>query len=85
MKKLIYSLSLIIGLNAYSYEISEETAIAKLEEFFYLLDVDRYEKDDFFKVTTEDSIVNRATHGVTSLYDKFLQARVSLIKVLNDI
>ena len=54
MKKLIYALSLIIGLNAYSYEISEETAIAKLEEFFYLLDVDRYEKDDFFKVTTED-------------------------------
>ena len=54
MKKLIYALSLIIGLNAYSYEISEETAIAKLEEFFYMLDVDRYEKDDFFKVTTED-------------------------------
>ena len=54
MKKLIYALSLIIGLNAYSYEISEETAIEKLEEFFYLLDVDRYKKDDFFKVTTED-------------------------------
>lgn len=54
MKKLIYALTLLIGLNGYSYEVSEETAIAKLEEFFYLLDVERYDREDFSKVVTED-------------------------------
>ncbi len=54
MKKLIYALTLLIGLNGHSYEVSEETAIAKLEEFFYLLDVERYDREDFSKVVTED-------------------------------
>ena len=54
MKRLIYVLTLFIGLNGHTYEVSEETAIAKLEEFFYLLDIERYDREDFFKVTTED-------------------------------
>ena len=54
MKKLILISTLLFSLNAFSIEISEETAIAKLEEFFYLLDVDRYERDTFSKVVTED-------------------------------
>ena len=54
MKKIIAFTCFLVSSSAFSIEVSEETAIAKLEEFFYLLDVDRYEKDDFFKVTTED-------------------------------
>jgi len=54
MKKLMYALTLLIGLNGYSYEVSEETAIAKLEEFFYLLDIERYDREDFSNVVTED-------------------------------
>ena len=54
MKKLILISVLLFSFNAFSIEISEETAIAKLEEFFYLLDVDRYERDTFSKVVTED-------------------------------
>ncbi|MDC0222927.1 hypothetical protein OAK29_02275 [Gammaproteobacteria bacterium] len=54
MKKIIAFTCFLVSSSAFSIEVSEETAIAKLEEFFYLLDVDRYEKDDFFKVTTKD-------------------------------
>ena len=54
MKKLILISALLFSFNAFSIEISEETAIAKLEEFFYLLDVDRYERDTFSKVVTKD-------------------------------
>lgn len=50
----MYALTLLIGLNGYSYEVSEETAIAKLEEFFYLLDIERYDREDFSNVVTED-------------------------------
>ena len=54
MKKFTCALSLLICLNAYSYEVSEETAIAKIEEFFYLLDIERYDREEFSNVVTED-------------------------------
>ena len=54
MKKIIAFTCFLVSSSAFSIELSEDTPIAKLEEFFYLLDVDRYEKDDFFKVTTKD-------------------------------
>lgn len=54
MKKFTYALTLLICLNAYSYEVSEETAIAKIEEFFYLLDIERYDREEFSNVVTED-------------------------------
>ena len=54
MKKIIALTSLLISFSAFSIEVSEETAIAKLEEFFYLLDVDRYNKEDFSRLITKD-------------------------------
>ena len=54
MKKFTCALTLLICLNAYSYEVSEETAIAKLEEFFYLLDIERYDREEFSNVVTKD-------------------------------
>ena len=54
MKKIIAFTCFLVSSSAFSIEVSEETAIAKLEEFFYLLDVDRYDKESFFKVTTKD-------------------------------
>lgn len=54
MKKFTCALTLLICLNAYSYEVSEETAIAKIEEFFYLLDIERYDREEFSNVVTED-------------------------------
>lgn len=54
MKKIIALTSLLISFSAFSIEVSEETAIAKLEEFFYLLDVDRYDKEDFSGLITKD-------------------------------
>ena len=54
MKIFTYALTLLICLNAYSYEVSEETAIAKIEEFFYLLDIERYDREEFSNVVTED-------------------------------
>ena len=44
---------MLLSFNAFSIEVSEETAIAKIEEFFYLLDVDRYDKEEFSKVKTQ--------------------------------
>ena len=43
MKKLILISALLFSFNGYSNEITEEVAIAKLHEFFFLLDVDNYE------------------------------------------
>tara|TARA_B100001175_G_C19366452_1_gene569652 strand:+ start:490 stop:939 length:450 start_codon:yes stop_codon:yes gene_type:complete len=54
MKKIIALTCFLVSFSAFSIEVSEETAIAKLEEFFYLLDVDRYEKDTFSRVITKD-------------------------------
>ena len=54
MKRIIVLTSFLVSFSAFSIEVSEETAIAKLEEFFYLLDVDRYEKEAFSKVITEN-------------------------------
>ena len=54
MKKIIALTCFLISFSAFSIEVSEETAIAKLEEFFYLLDVDRYEKEAFSRLITKD-------------------------------
>ena len=54
IKKCLLLSFMLLSFNAFSIEVSEETAIAKIEEFFYLLDVDRYDKEEFSKVVTED-------------------------------
>jgi hypothetical protein len=54
IKKCLVLSFMLLSFNAFSIEVSEETAIAKIEEFFYLLDVDRYDKEEFSKVVTED-------------------------------
>ena len=43
IKKCLVLSFMLLSFNAFSIEVSEETAIAKIEEFFYLLDVDRYD------------------------------------------
>ena len=54
MKKLILISSILFCFNGSAEDITEEMAIEKLENFFYLLDVDRYERDDFSKAVTND-------------------------------
>tara|TARA_E500000331_G_scaffold64560_1_gene59291 strand:- start:6178 stop:6627 length:450 start_codon:yes stop_codon:yes gene_type:complete len=54
MKKIIALTCFLASFSAFSIEVSEQTAIAKLEEFFYLLDIDRYEKETFSRVITKD-------------------------------
>ena len=54
MKRLILISALLFSFNGYSNEITEAVAIAKLHEFFFLLDVDNYEKEDFSKIVAKD-------------------------------
>ena len=54
MKKLILISTTLFCFNLLAEDITEEMAIEKLENFFYLLDVDRYERDDFSKAVTND-------------------------------
>jgi hypothetical protein len=53
---ILVSVLLLFWSNAFSQSsaITEDDAIAKLEEFFYLLDVNRYEKEVFSRVITKD-------------------------------
>ena len=54
MKKLILISSILFCFNGSAEDITEEMAIEKLENFFYLLHVDRNERDDFSKAVTND-------------------------------
>tara|TARA_B100000809_G_C14636744_1_gene350648 strand:+ start:48 stop:497 length:450 start_codon:yes stop_codon:yes gene_type:complete len=54
MKRLFLISALLFSFNGYSNEITEEVAIAKLHEFFFLLDVDNYEKENFSKIVAKD-------------------------------
>jgi len=54
IKKLILISTLLFSFNGWSYEITEEVAIAKLHEFFFLLDVDNYKKESFSKIVAKD-------------------------------
>ena len=54
MKKIILISALLFSFNGYSDEITEEVVIAKLHEFFFLLDVDNYEKENFSKIVAKD-------------------------------
>jgi len=53
---ILVSVLLLFWSNAFSQSsvITEDNAIEKLEEFFYLLDVNRYEKEVFSRVITKD-------------------------------
>ena len=57
MKKIILiSALLFLGSNAFSHSaaITEDEAIAKLNEFFLLLDVKNYEKENISRILTSD-------------------------------
>lgn len=54
MKKLLLISALLLSFNSYSNELTEEVAIAKLHEFFFLLDIDNYEKENFSKIVAKD-------------------------------
>jgi len=54
MRKLLLIILLLFSSNGYSNELTEEVAIAKLHEFFFLLDVDNYEKENFSKIVAKD-------------------------------
>ena len=54
MRQILGIVLLLVSFNSFSMEFSEETAIAKLEEFFYLLDVERYDKEMFSRVISDD-------------------------------
>jgi len=54
MRQLLTIPLLLVSFNSFSIEFSEETAIAKLEEFFYLLNVERYDQEAFSRVISDD-------------------------------
>ena len=54
MKKIILISALMFSFNGWAYEITKEVAIAKLHEFFFLLDVDNYKKESFSKIVAKD-------------------------------
>ena len=54
MNKLLILLSVTFCMNAWPESLSEDKAISKLNEFFELLDLDLYEKDNIGKILTED-------------------------------
>lgn len=54
MKVLLSISILLFSFNSHSNEITEEVAIAKLHEFFFLLDVDNYKKENFSKIVAKD-------------------------------
>ena len=52
--KLLLSLTLIISTNTWTEAISEEEVIAKVNQFFELLDIEVYKKEKVLTILTND-------------------------------
>ena len=74
MNKLLILLSVTFCMNAWSESLSEDKAISKLNEFFELLDLEVYEKDNIEKILTEDfKIFEMGKSWNMDEFDTFLQ------------
>ena len=72
--KLLLSLTLIISTNTWAKAISEEEVIAKVNQFFELLDIEVYKKEKVLTILTNDfQIFEMGKAWDMNEFDEFLQ------------
>ena len=72
--KLLLSLTLIISTNTWTEAISEEEVIAKVNQFFELLDIEVYKKEKVLTILTNDfQIFEMGKPWNMNEFDEFLQ------------
>jgi hypothetical protein len=74
MKKLLLMLTLIISVNAWAETINEQEVIAKVNQFFELLDIEVYQKEKVLTILTDDfQIFEMGKSWDMNEFDEFLQ------------
>ena len=74
MKKLLLMLTLIISVNAWAEKINEQEVIAKVKQFFELLDIEVYQKEKVLTILTDDfQIFEMGKAWDMNEFDEFLQ------------
>jgi hypothetical protein len=74
MKKLLLMLTLIISVNAWAEAINEQEVIAKVNQFFELLDIEVYQKEKVLTILTDDfQIFEMGKSWDMNEFDEFLQ------------
>ena len=74
MKKLLLMLTLIICVNAWAETINEQEVIAKVNQFFELLDIEVYQKEKVLTILTDDfQIFEMGKSWDMNEFDEFLQ------------
>jgi hypothetical protein len=74
MKKLLLMLTLIISVNTWAETINEQEVIAKVNQFFELLDIEVYQKEKVLTILTDDfQIFEMGKSWDMNEFDEFLQ------------
>ena len=74
MKKLLLMLTLMISVNAWAETINEQEVIAKVNQFFELLDIEVYQKEKVLTILTDDfQIFEMGKSWDMNEFDEFLQ------------
>ena len=74
MKKLLLIFGLIISSNSWAEKITEQEVIAKVNQFFELLDIEAYKKDKVLTILTNDfQIFEMGKSWDMNEFDRFLQ------------
>ena len=74
MKNLLLMLTLIISVNAGAETINEQEVIAKVNQFFELLDIEVYQKEKVLTILTDDfQIFEMGKSWDMNEFDEFLQ------------
>ena len=74
MKKLLLIFGLIISSNSWAEKITEQEVIAKVNQFFELLDIEVYKKEKVLTILTNDfQIFEMGKSWDMNEFDRFLQ------------
>ena len=74
MKKLLFIFGLIISSNSWAEKITEQEVIAKVNQFFELLDIEVYKKEKVLTILTNDfQIFEMGKSWDMTEFDEFLQ------------
>lgn len=74
MKHLLLSLVLILSANAWAEAITEQEVIAKVNQFFELLDIEVYQKEKVLTILTDDfQIFEMGKPWDMNEFDEFLE------------
>ena len=74
MKKLLIFVLIFSSYSAWAYSLTEEKAISKLNQFFELLDLEVYEKENISKILTNDfQIFEMGKAWNMNEFDEFIQ------------